>query len=502
MDSFAPSQAPTQGRPGVGRRRSTKYSRLLSVGLIAALGVFSLSFLWPYQRFEPVLTGIFCAACYFLGFALTDAATTRYKSFAVTAFSIKFCSAYVILVYGWFNSADCSRDSVENVFDPVIYDTYAAWIAQSGHSLAYFADPGAMGNYPYIIKLYSLIYGLAGASVINAAAFNSMLVAVAYYFFRKVAKLLGGDQNVEKFLICVYLIPEILYLTAMPGKEATSLALAGAVTFLVLAWPLNGRIGKRDGLLALVTVGALLLIKIQVFVAAAVVTCFLRFSSRPSCKRPLLLCSVLLGVTIAMGAMLSQLPLPDSVRQLVGSGLVFSEEGVNEVEQRYADAGVVMLQDNSLTASFIPFTILQSLYFTPLRVGCYLITPFPPTKALPPLRHLDRAEIGDLYPTACSFMGVFGLLTVGIMFGPLLDRAVTVTGVKTDDWKAFFWVLGTLAFISFSAFIIHERYRVYGLPMWLISLYFGMRNRLKWRMFLGNAVLGVILTVLFLWIKE
>ena len=361
------------------RRLQSRSDRLVVLQVITGLCVFFLSVSWPYEQYAPLRTGLFCSGCFWIGFSLIQSGTMRFKTLAVALFIIKFLSSYPVLIFGWFHAVDHGRESVYRGFDPITYDTLASWIAQSGQPLSDFMDPEGMGNYPYIIQFYSIVYRIAGASVLNAAAVNSLLVALGYYFYIKAARLLGADAYVEKFLAFMFIVPEIIYFTALPGKDATSIALGGAVTFLVLNVRLRAgvkNVSNRKNLLAVLVIIGLLFIRLQVFIVTMVVTCAIRVAEKGSPQKGLFLSCALLAAIVVSGAFVSKIPFPEPIAQLLGSGLVFSQDDVNDMERRYQDNGDTILKDDSITGKLIPYTPAQSVLYSPIRALFYLIYPF------------------------------------------------------------------------------------------------------------------------------
>ena len=85
------------------------------------------------------------------------------------------------------------------------------------------------------------------------------------------------------------------------------------------------------------------------------------------------------------------------------------------------------------------------------------------------------------------------------MMAPLVTDVLGLT--RSGEWKSFFWVFGTLALISYSSFIIQERYRLYGVPMWLVSFYFGMRNKYRMQIFLTSCIFISVVGVIYVWLK-
>lgn len=429
------------------------------------------SLLWPYQRYNPYATALFAVLCYNLGLIACSRATGKNPVFVLSMFTLKFLSAYLILWFGWFETNDWDRSVVYRSFDPATYDAFAAWVVEAGEPLHNFMNVEDMSNYPYTINLYATLYTYLGSSVLNGGSFNSLLVGLSYYFFYRVARRLGAKENVSLYLVWMFVIPEIVYFTALPGKEASSLAVAGATTFFVFEWRRLKDLWQPEFLVALVVIALLTGVRKHIFAGAFATSLIIRLIFLFQVKRPILMASTVFFLIVLAGALLSTNIFGKQVTEFFGGGLVFKEELVERTIDVLEQREEVMFSSRSITRRFIPYTVMQALLYLPIRTGFYFIAPFPPK-----FQEWKNDAIGDWMAQGyvTSFFAFFGLGAFGLMLSTLFGYDRHVLGPQV--WVPFFWICATLAIVSFSFFAIHERYRLFSIPMWLIAFYFGVRS--------------------------
>lgn len=456
--------------PSAAKRLSDKPSNWLALYAIGITPfILALTFVWPYQQYNPIATTIFACLCYIVGLLYCNKASGQHTFFVLTMFSLKFLSSYLILWLTWFGTQDWDRTQVYVAFDPATYDAFAAWVVESGEPLHNFMTPAEMGNYPYIINLYATLYSFLGSSVLNAASFNSLLIALSYFFFYRVAIGLGARPNIVFYLGWMFIIPEIVYFTAMPGKEASSLAVAGAITFFVFELARPRDLLKWDFIVAILVAALLGGVRKHIVMSIGAVCVVIRIVLLMDWKRPVTIAFATFYSMVVLGALLSVGAISKYLSPYMASGLVFKPEEVNSTLEILDRRQEFMFSTGSITRRLIPYSPSQSILFLPIRTVFYIISPFPP-RFLP----LKNEHIGDLFTPMTSFMGILGVFTLGIMASSLVGHQRHVLGPKA--WVPFFWVGATVALISYSYFAIHERYRLFSLPMWLVSIYFGIRS--------------------------
>jgi len=395
---FSPAKAADPKKPNL----------LGPFALIVTPFIVGLSYWWPYQKYNPTVTVLFAAICYILGLVACNKAVGKNPGFVLTMFTLKFLSAYLILWFGWFGTDTWDRTEVYMAFDPATYDAFAAWLVDSGEPLHNFMTKEEQGNYVYTVNLYATLYSYLGASVLNAASFNSLLVALSYYFFYRVALSLGAKENVSLYLSWLFIIPEVIYFTAMPGKEASSLAVAGALTFLVFDMRKLKDLIKVEYVVALAVVGLLAGVRKHIPVTVLSVSLIIRLTTSFKIRRPILMAATLFYLMITAGAILSTNVFDKEIRDYFLGGLTFKEQEVTETIKGLEERHELLFSSTSITRRFIPYTVMQTIFYLPIRTGFYFISPFPPR-----FLQWKNDSIGDWVAQGyvTSFLAASGLIS-------------------------------------------------------------------------------------------
>lgn len=366
-----------------------------------------------------------------------------------TLWLIKIALTLALLYAGWIPELH-DQNSTAWGYDPQRYYVQAYEFAMDGWSPELLAI-----NYLGVLYYYGALFVTFGHNPVVPAVLNAFLTLIATLFLIHSSQdVVPGKVQGRWVLGLAMLLPEVLWFDALTSREGP---LAALVVMTLIAW---GRVVLRT-----TSISAAALIAMTVLGMIAIT------GIRTSMLPPLLLAIVLMAVLLtrrASARWLVLLTIPLLAVLLLSSNLIARVAGVDfdwwqllrtatDALDNVASSDDVQWSQNSIGLLLLPDSVMQAIFFLPLRAILYLLAPLP--NAPFTLTDLTASRWSAWQGLALFCSAVINVVIFPRALASLIQacREHRRSGVAML-FHIPYWM--TFAAIAGGNLIIHERYRV------------------------------------------